>query len=91
MYYSGFDPLTGDKVYTAKDPMEKRMQRALMQYRDPKNYQLVYRALIKEQRQDLIGYGPKCLIRPPKKENDTSRHSNAGKPTFQGRGKRIRG
>jgi len=91
MYYSGFDPLTGDKVYTAKDPMEKRMQRALMQYRDPKNYQLVYRALIKEQRQDLIGYGPKCLIRPPQKEHDTSRHSNAGKPTFQGRGKRIRG
>ena len=66
MYYSGINPLTGESVYTAKDPMEKRMQRALLQYRDPKNYSIVYKALVRAQRQDLIGYGPKCLIHPPK-------------------------
>lgn len=66
MYYSGLHPLTGESVYTAKDPLEKRMQRALLQYRDPKNYSIVYKALVRAQRQDLIGYGPKCLIRPPK-------------------------
>lgn len=64
MYYSGINPLTGEKVYVAKDPHEKKLQRALMQYRDPKNYDLVYEALVKANRQDLIGYGPKCLIKP---------------------------
>lgn len=66
MYYTGLHPLTGEKVYTAKDRHEKNLQRALLQYRDPKNYQLVYEALTKAKRQDLIGLGPKCLIRPPK-------------------------
>ncbi|EAX47100.1 Radical SAM N-terminal domain protein [Thermosinus carboxydivorans Nor1] len=64
MYYSGINPLTGEKVYVAKDQHEKKLQRALMQYRDPKNYDLVYEALVKANRQDLIGYGPKCLIKP---------------------------
>ncbi|CUH96158.1 UPF0313 protein [Propionispora sp. 2/2-37] len=64
MYYTGIHPLTGEKVYVAKDRHEKKLQRALLQYRDPKYYQLVYEALTKAKRQDLIGFGPKCLIRP---------------------------
>ena len=66
MYYTGINPLTNEKVYVAKDPLEKKMQRALLQYRNPKNYQLVYDALIKANRRDLIGYEAKCLIRPPR-------------------------
>lgn len=66
MYYTGVHPLTNEAVYVAKDPVEKRMQRALLQYRDPKNYRLVYEALIKAGRSDLIGFSPKCLIRPPR-------------------------
>lgn len=68
MYYTGIHPLTNESVYVARDPEEKRMQRALLQYRDPKNYSLVYRALQKARRTDLIGYGEKCLIRPPQKQ-----------------------
>jgi len=67
MYYTEMNPLTGEKVYVAKDIHEKKMQRALMQYRDPKNYPLVYEALTKADRRDLIGHGPKCLIRPPQR------------------------
>ncbi len=66
MYFTGLDPRTMEKVYVPKDPHEKAMQRALLQYRNPKNYNLVLEALQKAGRQDLIGYGPKCLIRPPK-------------------------
>ena len=71
MYYTEMNPLTGEKVYVAKDIHEKKMQRALMQYRDPKNYPLVYEALTKAKRQDLIGHGPKCLIRPPQRQHST--------------------
>ena len=53
-------------VYVPRDPHEKAMQRALMQYKDPKNYKLVREALILAGREDLIGYGPECLIRPPR-------------------------
>lgn len=66
MYYTGIHPLTNETVYVAKDIREKQMQRALLQYRDPKNYHLVHQALMKANRSDLIGFGPKCLIRPPK-------------------------
>ena len=66
MYYSGYDPRTMQPVYVPRDPHEKAMQRALLQYRNPKNYDLVYEALVKANRQDLIGHGPKCLIRPTK-------------------------
>ena len=69
IYYTGVNPFTNEKVYVAKDIHEKKMQRGLMQYRDPKNYHLVYEALTKANRQDLIGYGPKCLIRPPQNAN----------------------
>ena len=64
MYYTGLDPRTMEPVYVPKNPHEKAMQRALIQYRDPKNYDLVKEALIKGHREDLIGFGPKCLIRP---------------------------
>ena len=67
MYYTGLDPRTMKKVYVTNNPHEKAMQRALIQYRNPKNYDLVYEALHRAHRTDLIGYGPKCLIRPPKK------------------------
>ena len=64
MYYTGLDPRTMQPVYVAKDPHEKAMQRALIQYRDPKNYALVHEALTRCHREDLIGVGPRCLIRP---------------------------
>ncbi|HWR40431.1 MAG TPA: YgiQ family radical SAM protein [Patescibacteria group bacterium] len=64
IYYTGIHPLTGKKVYVAKSPEEKKMQRALIQYRDPKNRPIVYEALTRAGRQDLIGYGPQCLLRP---------------------------
>ena len=63
MYYTGLDPRNMKPVYVAKTPHEKAMQRALIQYRDPKNYELVTEALIKAGRKDLVGNGPKCLIR----------------------------
>lgn len=64
MYYTGYDPRTMEKVYVPVNPHEKAMQRALIQYRNPKNYDLVYEALMSAGREDLIGYGTKCLIRP---------------------------
>ena len=64
MYYTGLDPRTMQPVYVPKNPHEKAMQRALMQYRDHKNDALVREALEKTGRLDLIGNGPKCLIRP---------------------------
>lgn len=63
MYYTGIDPFTLKNVYVAKDPHEKAMQRALMQWKNPKNYYLVYEALSKANRYDLIGNGKKCLIK----------------------------
>jgi uncharacterized radical SAM protein YgiQ len=63
MYYTGLDPFTGKKVYVAKDKKEKAMQRALMHYRSPANYELVYEALEKAGRLDLVGNAHKCLIR----------------------------
>ena len=68
MYYTGVDPRTMKPVYTAVNPHEKAMQRALIQYRNPKNYELVREALKKAGREDLIGFGPNCLIRPRKGE-----------------------
>lgn len=64
MYYTGLDPRDMSHVYVAKSPEEKAMQRALMQYRYPKNYHLVYKALIQANRQDLIGFHSKALIKP---------------------------
>ena len=66
MYYTGLDPRTMEPVYVPVNPHEKAMQRALIQYRNPKNYELVEEALKKAGRTDLIGYDRKCLIRPRK-------------------------
>lgn len=66
MYYTGVDPATLEKVYVPVNPHEKAMQRALIQYRNPKNYHLVEEALTKAHRTDLIGFDKKCLIRPKK-------------------------
>ena len=81
MYYTGLDPRTMEKVYVPTDPHEKAMQRALIQYRNPKNYYLVREALIAAHREDLIGSGPKCLIRaiPPKAGGYTSGGKAAAK------------
>lgn len=68
MYFTGVDPRTMERVFVPKSPHEKALQRALIQYRDPKNHDLVMEALRKAGRADLIGFGPKCLIRPYKSE-----------------------
>ena len=73
MYYTGLDPRNMKPVYVPKNPHEKAMQRALIQYRNPALYDLVYEALQKAGRQDLIGYGPKCLIRPRRDNNGQGR------------------
>ena len=66
MYYTGLDPRTMEDVAIIRNPHQKAMQRALIQYRDPANYELVREALETAGRRDLIGYGPHCLIRPEK-------------------------
>ena len=96
MYYTGLDPRTMEKVYVPTDPHEKAMQRALIQYRNPKNYYLVKEALIAAHREDLIGSGPKCLIRavPPRSGGYTSASKAPGKPaksTAPGKGNNAKG
>ena len=76
MYYTGIDPRTGKKVYVPKSFKEKTMQRALLQYKNPENYELVKEALLLAGRKDLIGFDKKCLIRPrgtAKKEQGTKK------------------
>lgn len=80
MYYTGLDPRTMEAVYVPKSPHEKAMQRALIQYRDPKNYDLVREALMKGHRTDLIGFGPKCLIRPRKGDTTPGSSKSTGRP-----------
>jgi len=74
MFYTGLDPLTMQPVYVPRDAHEKAMQRALLQYTKPQNYDLVYEALTKAGRTDLIGFGNKCLIRPRKEKNNVSKN-----------------
>ena len=76
MYYTGLDPRNMEPVYVPKSPHEKAMQRALIQYRNPKNYELVEEALRQAHREDLIGFDKKCLIRP----------RGAGRPGGYGKG-----
>ena len=64
MYYTGLDPYTMEEVYVTKSPHEKALQRALLQYYNPKNASLVEEALKKAKRFDLIGTGDKCLVKP---------------------------
>lgn len=68
MYYTEIDPRTKEKIYVAKTKHDKAMQRALIQYRNPKNYQLVYDALKKANRLDLVGFNQHCLIKPRRKK-----------------------
>ena len=75
MYYTGVDPRTMEKVYVSTDMHEKAMQRALIQYRKPENYDLVKEALLRVHREDLIGYDKKhCLIPPRKPKQDNTRY-----------------
>ena len=83
MYYTGIDPFTMEEVYVPKDPHEKAMQRALMQYKLPQNYFLVEEALKKANRLDLIGYDKKCLIKPRSDNYD----GKSTKPYYQKGGK----
>ena len=89
MYYTGLDPRTMERVYVPTDPHEKAMQRALIQYRNPKNYYLVREALMKAHREDLIGSGPKCLIRaiPPRQGKAAPLPKAPPKAPPKGRGK----
>ena len=88
MYYTGVDPRTMEPVYVPKEPHEKALQRALIQYRDPKNRKLVEEALTRAGRTDLIGYGPKCLIRPlraaqPRQEENKSKGGLKGEKALR--------
>ncbi len=85
MYYTEIDPYTMKKIYVAKNPHEKAMQRALIQYKNPANFELVEEALIKAGRRDLIGYGKECLIRPLHQKDETFYRKNTKK---QGTSKR---
>lgn len=71
MYYTGLDPRSMEPVYVPVNPHEKALQRALIQYRDPRNYGLVLEALQKAGRMDLVGYDRKCLIRPPREDQES--------------------
>ena len=78
IFYTGLDPRTMKHVYCPTNPHEKAMQRALIQYHDPKKYDLVVEALHRAHRENLIGYGPKCLVRPvcPHSHQGKRRHTN---------------
>lgn len=92
MYYTGLDPRTMKPVTSAHDPHEKAMQRALLQYRKPENYDLVKEALLRAHREDLIGFGENCLIPPRKmggqKQNGSRKNDQA--PTDKGANQKHR-
>ena len=85
MYYTGIHPLTKEPVYIPKDPHEKEIQRALMQYKNPANRKLVLEGLMRADRMDLVGYGPKCLLRPEKGQGERKERAADGQ---KGRRKR---
>ena len=78
MYYTGIHPLTGEKVYVPKNPHEKAIQRALMQYKNPENRELILEGLKMTGRMDLVGFGPKCLIRPREFRGKSTGGKNSG-------------
>ncbi len=94
MFYSGIDPFTGKEVYVARDYHEKQMQRALLQFARPANAGLVRKALIKAGREELIGFGTECLVRPEqqkrfeKPKDNQSRKTVKNKNNAQRKGKR---
>ena len=86
MYYTGIDPTTMQRVYVAKTPHEKAMQRALLQWKRPDKRKLVIEALKEAGREDLIGYGPECLVRPdysPRKPTGKAKPQTGSKPKAQ--------
>ncbi len=85
MYYTGLDPKTLEPVYITSHPHEKAMQRALIQYRKPQNYDLVREALLKADREDLIGFEKHCLIRPRQIKKD---YQGQGHKGYQGKSPR---
>ena len=92
MYYTGLDPRTMEPVYVPKSPHEKELQRALLQWKRPEKRRLVMEALHKAGREDLIGYGPNCLLRPVRPTRDEPAKGGkadrkGGKPA-KGRGDR---
>lgn len=87
MFYTGLDPRDMKEVYVPKTPHEKAMQRALIQYRLPRNYDLVSEALHKAGRTDLIGFDKHCLIRP-RRDNKAKNFNNKPKKAEQGSKKR---
>lgn len=96
MFYTGIDPLTKKKVYCTTDYREKKLQRALLQFYKPENRELVREALVKCGREDLIGYGPECLVRPDKRiqSSEVGRQSGKNTPSVKraknsGRGKGV--
>ena len=91
MWYTGIDPLTGEKVYTAKTYEEKLMQRSLLQYWLPKNQEIVRKALHIAAREDLIGFGTKCLVRPKKMPHEALNKSRNNRPKQKQNVKRISG
>ncbi|EGT4205030.1 YgiQ family radical SAM protein [Clostridioides difficile] len=86
MFYTGIDPLTMKPVYVPKSKRDKAMQRALLQYRAPRNYDLVYSALVEAGREDLIGFGHRCLIKP-KNEKPYFNRNNSKKNVPKGTNK----
>lgn len=91
MWYTGIDPLTGEKIYTAKTYEEKLMQRSLMQYWLPQNQEIVRKALHIAAREDLIGFGPKCLVRPKKMPHEALNKFRNNRPKQKQNVKRISG
>ena len=91
MYYTGVDPRTMKPVYVPKTAHEKALQRALIQYRKPENYELVREALQKAGRTDLIGYGPKCLIAPVKGQRPHGPGKRGGSKRGSGTGGQAQG
>lgn len=89
MYYTGINPLDGKPVYVAKKGRDKAKQRALMQYKNIENYDLVKEALIEANRRDLIGFGPECLI-PPRPIGQGKVQNQGRKKTGQSRGGQSR-
>lgn len=87
MWYTGLDPRTMEPVFVPKTPHDKALQRALMQWRKPQNRALVLEALHKTGREDLIGYGKECLIRPGKAPERPYGGKAAGKAPDRGAGK----
>lgn len=90
MYYTGVDPRTMEKVYVPVSPHEKAMQRALIQYRNPNNYDLVHEALTIAKRTDLIGFDRKCLIRPRKNGGEFVPREKANKKVMSKKKRTIR-